>query len=241
MGLKLPSGSAVAVLVTCVVGGIAIAYLPTQISETESLQESWQARYGPEISTVGLAIFLIAVVWFAIAHIRWPKWLTGLSDFRLKAYRAPYGPDQFVADSRQAVPASLAVVSQSVDLEPYGWDEADPFIRLTYQVFNGSMFGVTFGAPSGEMYLGNRKFHDSPKVYQGGGTHSPHSTAQIHIDQRLKLEFWNQLKEEAAKGSGSVILSLNSGINISVQADYPGSKAFAILLAANIPYTLTRK
>ena len=227
MLFQRPSNGAVIMLATFVFGGVGLAYLPTQ------LQDTWQARWGPWLSTLGLIVAALAVVGFGATHIRWPHWTTDLGRLRLRFYKKPYGPDVFSRHAQDHLAGFFKVTKRTVALDPAGWDERDPFIRITYHIFNGSQFEVLFGDPKGDLYLSGSKLHDNPTIPSGHGGWRSHVTAQLKIDQRLKLEFWEELAENA---NGSVIEQLTGGFNVSLEAKAPGMEEVRIGLSADTPF-----
>lgn len=223
--IKRPTGSAITMLATGVFGGLGTAYLPTQMQT----DKGWQAEWGPEISAAGLIVVALATVWFIVAHIRWPQWATALRLLRVRIYRQPYAPDQFVTNARIAVPSSLVTIERTVDLKPYGWSQADPFIRITCSIFNGSMYPITFGeSVSGSLYVGDALLLDPPMISEGRGAWSPQHTAQLKIDQRMKIELWEQLSARAT--STPRMIYLKGAVTVTVTPDYPGGQPTRIFV-----------
>ncbi|MBI2857566.1 MAG: hypothetical protein HYX90_00690 [Chloroflexi bacterium] len=221
-------------LVTLVLGGLAVAYLPTQISDTPGLQETWQAKWGSEIATFGLAVVAIGTVIFLATHIKWPHWITDSKRLRVRLYKQPYGPDTFFKDAQSRFAGFLQVTKKQVELEPYGWDRRDPFIRITYHVFNGSQFLVLFEDIHGELYVGQSKLHDKPTLNSGQGWWPSQATALLKIDQKVGLEFWEQLHEDAKHNRP--IRALKGNLAVSVKAQSPGVNETRISLSSDSPF-----
>ena len=187
MLFKMPSVGAVLMLTTFVFGGIGIAYLPTQISDTPGLADTWQARWGSEISTTGLAVVAAAITWFVIAHIRWPQRVTALARLRVRFYKTPYWQDEFVAETFRSIAGKLKVVKKTVEMCPYGWDERDPFIRITYYIFNGAPCSIFFEDPVGELSVGQSILREKPKIREGQGWWTSQATARLQLDQQMSV------------------------------------------------------
>lgn len=242
MFFKRPTGRAIVTLATFVFGGLGVAYLPTQISEAPGFQNTWQALWGPVISALGLLTVAIAMAVFVVTHIRWPLWISDLGRLRVRFYKTPHRPDVFLADAQSRLVGSCKVIKKTVDLKPYGWDERDPFVRITYHVFNGSLFPVFFTNPRGNLYVSKSKLHEPPTLVSGEGWWPSQETAQLKIDQKLKKGFWDELAQYDKPDS--VMESLIGYFSVSLSFQTPGVKTtgpIGLSLHSDNPYLTERQ
>lgn len=208
-------------LATGFFGGLTIAY----------------RQWDPWISIVGLIIVAVTVIAFGVTHIRWPYWFTDLRRIRVRFYKSPYDPDVFLSEAQSQFAGSIAVVKKTVQLKPYGWDERDPMVRITYHIFNGSQFKIQFDNPRGNLWVGKSKLRDLPMINSGKGSWNSLSTAKLEIDQGMTLEFWNELAKTAE--SGSVLKELTGDFHISVSTNIPGVEAQGVSLNSETPFLVT--
>ena len=231
---KRPSGTDIVVLATLDFSGIATAYLPTQMSQ----DTGWQAELGPWITAAGLAVMAGATLWFIFWHIRYPQALTTT---RLRFYRKPYWPDTVVDDFRGNPAGDLVTIARSIELKPYGWSADDPFVELTFWIFNGSIHTVRLGGPvRGDVYVGKVKLLDAPKLTESGGGWLHRHKGRLKMEQRMKRPQWEALNA-AAEDQSTLDLLITGNVSVQVIVDFEGSHPTRFSLGTDAPLTVTRE
>ena len=89
---------------------------------------------------------------------------------RVRFYRAPYWPDEFFRSERENIAQSLVLVERAIELSPHGFSINDPFVILTFRIFNGAVCPVSFEKNvDGDVYLESYLVLSQPSVTEGAG------------------------------------------------------------------------
>lgn len=231
---KQPSGTAIAMLIGGVTGGLGLVYAPTQIDD----HTTWQWEWAEAFSVFGAGLVVLVLVWFALAHIRWPHRIARVLDLRASVFFLPER-HQWLVDidetQRDSLSARLVVVGQHIRLDHL--DGTPPSILLEIAVFNGSTYGIMFDADrvSGRVRSGfgpSSPLTEPPQFEGSVGAFPSGRDALLRLRQPLDSETARKIQNESDREGFERIDWLDiSGIKLWVTADYDDARPVPYMLA----------
>jgi hypothetical protein len=108
---------------------------------------------------------------------------------------------------------------RAIDLKPHGWSADDPFVVLTFRVFDGSAYPVAFervvDGDSGNLV------QSQPRLTEGAGGHWRRGhVAPLRL--QLNTEQWSSLSEVATEGTLTDEIN-TGGAYLMVSGEFPDS------------------